>query len=266
MSSLTFLLPVLVSMMIGAIGGTDYCALQATLCEWNVKQEHIGCNPETSFGPACGSDREFFELDPSMQQAIVSKHNQLRSQIATGSLPGFPPAVRMGTMVWDDELALLASYLARTCIFKHDDCRNTERFDAAGQNLRIASQSVGNTSEIVGMMEDGIQSWFDEYKITPIQYINSYPENYNGPHIGHFTQIVADRANRVGCAIVRFFEAPWHNFLFVCDYSVSNILSEPIYRSGPMASECTTGENPNYPGLCNEGEEIKPTFYYNYRK
>jgi len=35
---------------------------------------------------------------------IVEEHNKRRNFIASGSLPGYYPATRMATMVWDEEL------------------------------------------------------------------------------------------------------------------------------------------------------------------
>lgn len=52
----------------------------------------------------------------------------------------------------------------------------------------------------------------------------------------------------------------WNGFIevfVICDYSVSNIDGDPVYVPGPTASQCKTGTNPKYPGLCSENEEYE---------
>lgn len=82
--------------------------------------------------------------------------------------------------------------------------------------------------------------------------------------IGHFTVMVADKNNRVGCAVARFTQAGQSGgqktSLTACNYSYTNLSGLPIYRKGPVASECKTGTNPRYPALCsvNEPSNYKP--------
>lgn len=60
-----------------------------------------------------------------MQQVIIDAHNKNRNDLAMGNTPNYEPAVRMGTLRWDEELANLALLNARTCEFAHDQCRTT---------------------------------------------------------------------------------------------------------------------------------------------
>lgn len=78
---------------------------------------------------------------------------------------------------------------------------------------------------------------------------------------GHFTLLVANRANAVGCAIIHYQAGgatPFASYL-VCDYSFNNVGGQPIYVKGPSTSNCQTGSNPNYPGLCSVNENIPAT-------
>lgn len=68
--------------------------------------------------------------------------------------------------------------------------------------------------------------------------------------------MVNERNNRVGCAVARFTDANGlGSTLLACNYAVTNVQNNPIYRAGPPASECIKGRNPNYTNLCAESEE-----------
>lgn len=77
--------------------------------------------------------------------------------------------------------------------------------------------------------------------------------------IGHFTQIVAMKAKYIGCAMSKFLSGDDYemNFYLVCNYSFGNMVSEPIYTSGPAASRCKSGRSITYKGLCNSTEDIQ---------
>lgn len=81
--------------------------------------------------------------------------------------------------------------------------------------------------------------------------------------IGHFTQIVYDRSNRIGCAISQYKESrkghpkePFFATLLVCNFAGQQITGSPVYKTGKPASGCKTGKNPKYPNLCNTNEQI----------
>lgn len=72
---------------------------------------------------------------------ILNVHNKLRNSLATGKVPGFNSAVRMGTMTWDDELAAMADLNIRRCTYGRD-CHNTPNYPFSGQNLASKPQSI----------------------------------------------------------------------------------------------------------------------------
>lgn len=158
---------------------------------------------------------------------------------------------------WDDELAKMAWYNAITCEFGHDSCRNTKTFPRSGQN--IAANSVQGTNVDFDKPSDIIttqtQSWFDEYTIADMSNIKSFHGSPAGD-IGHFTQLVHDKADRVGCALSQYIKpGGWYTTYYVCNYAETNVIGAEIYEDGPTASACKTGTNPNYPGLCSENEK-----------
>lgn len=80
--------------------------------------------------------------------------------------------------------------------------------------------------------------------------------------IGHFTQVVRDKAHAIGCAsskyLKEFENKEWNATLLVCNYSHNNpLIGDKVYVAGPTASACRTGTNPNYPGLCSELEQYQ---------
>uniref|UniRef100_A0A1Q3FTQ4 Putative scp-like extracellular protein n=1 Tax=Culex tarsalis TaxID=7177 RepID=A0A1Q3FTQ4_CULTA len=215
---------------------------------------HIACNGLTTLSPSCGHDAQEIYLDPSLVAIILDEHNRRRSQVATGQqsyAPGafYSQAARMATLQWDRELANIAAANARRCTFGHDTCRNTYSFPYAGQNIAISTNSrVSNGDQI----KRWIDSWYAEYRSANPGYLANFP---GGPvlfSIGHFTQMVSDRTDRIGCSLVSYQS----NKVFVCNYSFSNMLGQPIYVTGRACSMCRTGCNAAYPGLCNTNEVV----------
>ncbi len=76
--------------------------------------------------------------------------------------------------------------------------------------------------------------------------------------IGHFTQIVTDRATQIGCAIAKFTSGVFKSNLMACNYALTNMIGEKVYESGPSSAECSTGKNPVFSALCSEREPIDP--------
>ncbi|XP_029732953.1 antigen 5 like allergen Cul n 1-like [Aedes albopictus] len=234
----------------------NYC--KPSLCP--VQKPHIACNVTSKFGPKCGTIANIVPMNSTNVALIVSMHNLYRSVIAQGKLnytkqEYFPTAERMPTIQWDDELAYIAEANARHCVFEHDKCRNTEQLKSAGQNLAWISY-YGFFQTDAKLISQMINYWYREYIYADRSIISNYPKNYGGPAIGHFTAMVADRSNRIGCAMVSFEESPWMRKYLVCNYSITNIINQPVYKAGPTASKCVTGQNPDYAGLCSVDEVI----------
>ncbi|XP_055549625.1 venom allergen 3 homolog [Wyeomyia smithii] len=235
---------------------TNYC--DPSLCLAGTT--HIACNSSNTLSATCGAGATEVLLDSSLQALILDLHNEMRSTIATGnqnysSSSFYPQANRMATVVWSNELANIAAANARRCIYGHDQCRNTAAFKAAGQNIAILSY-YGMAFTTVDVITKMIVAWYAENAYATPAIIASYPKAYQGPTIGHFTQIVGDRVTQLGCSLVVWYTSPWTRQYLVCNYSITNIIGQPVYKSGPFCSQCTTGCNVNYPGLCPVNEVI----------
>lgn len=74
--------------------------------------------------------------------------------------------------------------------------------------------------------------------------------------------MVRDEAYEMGCAMVQFVKSRHRTSILVCDYSIGCIIGHPVYNSSAeIGSECKTGTNPRYDGLCSTDEVyVDPVF------
>lgn len=69
-----------------------------------------------------------------------------------------------------------------------------------------------------------------------------------------------DDSYKVGCSISKYSDGDSMTSLMACNYGVGNISGQPIYKDGATASECTSGTNPEYPGLCSADEVYEAVY------
>ncbi|XP_017871009.1 PREDICTED: venom allergen 5-like [Drosophila arizonae] len=238
-----------VALLLGVACGTDYCKKSCG------NSKNIGCNNNGAWGSACPSDRALVNLSAAERNVIVDKHNEYRNFIAGGGESKLSPACRMATMQWNDELAYLASLNVRSCEMRHDACHKTDSFEWAGQNL--AWIGYFNPLNTTANAISAVDMWYNEVSNAKQPHIDSFPANYKGPTIGHFTVLVADRNTHVGCAVSTYSVKgqSYKAFLMACNYATTNIIDVKIYNScSAPASKCTTGVNPQYKFLCSTKE------------
>ena len=158
--------------------------------------------------------------------------------------------------MWNKELADLAETNARSCIYKHDECRNTDTFPFAGQKIAKMTSNP-NFMPLESTLKQLFNGWFNEYKFANMGFINQMLRDRPGPDTGHFTQLVGDRANSVGCSVTMYSNADGKNIQFVCNYALTNMDKEPIYKKGKPCSACFNGQcMSNYGGLCDPVKNI----------
>lgn len=222
-----------------------------------VVHEHIGCNNNGTLSPLCG-DADLVDMNQRRINLLLDLHNAARNKIATGKLPGYKSAAAMSVVKWDSELEYLASLNVRTCRFKHDACRNTDRFSISGQNIGYMWQTrpIRSISRRIKFL---VGKWFFEYPDAGQEFIESYKNHPKGKLIGHFTQMVSDRVQRIGCAAIRYTAEPLlgYKFLITCNYDFANVAWQPVYVVGKAASNCTGRPSGRYPGLCDWDEDYQ---------
>jgi Cysteine-rich secretory protein family len=146
----------------------DYCKNQTESCKYQG-QVHFACNRSEDFAPTCSSIHDVVPMTQARIDTFLDIHNSLRSQVALGQLSGglngatFPPASRMSTLKWSEELSDLALMNAKQCKMQHDSCHNTAEFRFSGQNLGSSSTSINFKDPDVVIL--GLtNAWFNEYK------------------------------------------------------------------------------------------------------
>ncbi|XP_075544012.1 CRISP/Allergen/PR-1-like [Dermacentor variabilis] len=188
-------------------------------------------------------------------EEILRLHNNYRSQMALGLVPGFKPAANMHQLLWDAGLAEVAQAHADQCSEKryaeHDkkQARVTARFPRVGQNVGWRGENRNRSS---ATWSQRIKNWFDEYKDYPPEGIASFKVIRGPPRTGHFTQLMWGETRFVGCGYTFYRlenddNAKRYQTTQVCNYGPrGNILTEPVYSEGQPCSSCFTE------GFCNQ--------------
>lgn len=106
-----------------------------------------------------------------LRSLIVKFHNEYRNQLAGGVLmasnsKNFQSASRMREMVWDEELAYLASMHASSVSYKHTVCRSVLRFPVVGENLGIVFATAHRRS-VTEILKLTLQVMFLEHENVP---------------------------------------------------------------------------------------------------
>ncbi|EDW72384.2 uncharacterized protein Dwil_GK20747 [Drosophila willistoni] len=223
---------------------------------------HVACNNNGEFNENCSPDAAMINMKP-YRDFILHEHNKRRNFIASGSLPGYYPAARMATMIWDEELEYLATLNLKTCNLDHDDCHNSYRFRNLGQNLSGVDRFRNWPMNVTNLIEQSMGLWFGEYDVIDNSYITNFRVVNDLEKYGHFVETVVDRNTHVGCAMMRFTR-PDYPFLYIyntaCNYASVYAIGVPVYKVGEPASECKTGSNPSYPALCSAKEVFNPNY------
>ncbi|GAB0098729.1 hypothetical protein DMENIID0001_145180 [Sergentomyia squamirostris] len=239
----------LIAAVCGAAQAIDWCAMEAQYCG---TKEHIACEPN-SF--KMGTDvRNIQRVDiwSEIQWTIVERHNMYRRRVASGQEPGLSSASKMRQMSWNDDLAYVANAHAKHANFEHDQCRDFDEFPQSGQNLAIGWSSQPFTN-FTAALQDHVDMWYeDEMPIVRdrmLSCVDKFTGTPNCLEAGHFTVMVKDSNNAVGCAAYTFEQLMdgnwWYTLLTTCNYADTNMQNSPIYARGAACSACS--------GSCSNG-------------
>ncbi|XP_066528098.1 peptidase inhibitor 16 [Hoplias malabaricus] len=161
------------------------------------------------------------QLSEDQKRQILQSHNIYRSQVN-------PPAADMISLVWGEELSLVAKAYSAKCIWDHNpDLQKNEM----GENLFISTGAF--------KLEKALSDWFEER--TDYDYDNNTcPED---KMCGHYTQMVWAKTTRVGCEVHFCQTVESLDFknasLLVCNYSpAGNVIGLKPYEKGAACSKC----------------------------
>jgi hypothetical protein len=154
-------------------------------------------------------------LDQANVRHIVDKHNELRNQIASGSVSPHPQAADMEKMYWDDELAQKASSwafeLANSQVPRSNPNGSTKSYPVVGENIFIHSYIL----EDEGLPFDlALEQMFSEHKKHAVPLTSSWKNEQNE----HFTQIIWHNSKRVGCGAAKRRSSYITEYFLVCNY------------------------------------------------
>ncbi|XP_053672319.1 antigen 5 like allergen Cul n 1-like [Anopheles nili] len=241
----------------------DFC--DKNICPPGKRNIGCGCIFSESYGPACaGKNAKLHKLTKYEKEQVLKMHNEMRNTVACGKLAPFPPAVRMVQLRIDVDLETLAECNVKTCKYGHDQCRNTDIYHYAGQN--IAKRTVcGRELKFTEVLNSSIHVWYAEHADANIEMLSKYPSHELRKPIGHFTLIVNDNVFFIGCALISYsvrindyFEETGEEcraYYFVCNYSFINLKGKATYNPGKKpASYCRTSKNKEHPCLCKVSE------------
>ncbi|KAK9892781.1 hypothetical protein WA026_021972 [Henosepilachna vigintioctopunctata] len=225
---------------------TDYCRVECP-----QYTTHSVCQRRNNCEPIRGCVA--IQSDDAFREHMVKAHNELRNNIANGSIKG--PygnigATNMNAISYDLELEFIASCWNNACYqLKHDDCRNTDRF-WVGQNIWWG---MGVNETIMA-----VSDWFNEiqYFLNP-NWLKSFMDvNYpnDGNPMGHFTQVIWAETKYIGCSRVRYGPNSRETQI-ICNYGpAGNVIGMSIYKmaedSSKIANDCSNGVNEHYTSLC----------------
>jgi hypothetical protein len=115
----------------------------------------------------------------------LTAHNQVRTSLNQGGLPGQPtPDPPLRPMMWDQGLADASKAYAEGCVWAHSSNRVN-----VGENLYASTNTASD-------IQDAVTAWSNEY----VDYSFSTGACTPGRQCGHYTQIVWQGSILVGCA------------------------------------------------------------------
>lgn len=137
---------------------------------------HPDCSLENQHTMCVAANKQSSRLFASgmtgwMRYQILLLHNRHRDNIALGLEPGQPSATNMRKMYWDYELERSAEVWARQCQKRHDECRNTIRFNVL-QNMDV--RAVLSRVTEAQLLADAVGAWFSGSRVLPPDHIWSF--------------------------------------------------------------------------------------------
>lgn len=133
----------------------------------SLKNQHTMCIAASKQSPRLFASG----MTTWMRYQIMLLHNRHRDNIAMGLEAGQPPATNMRKMYWDYELEKMAEVWARQCQKRHDECRNTIRFNVL-QNMDVRPV-VARVTE-AQLLADAVGAWFSGSRVLPPEHVWSF--------------------------------------------------------------------------------------------
>ncbi|CAH2985281.1 unnamed protein product [Chilo suppressalis] len=153
-----------------------FSELNITIRNYQEYCTHPDCSLENQHTLCIAANKQSPRLYASgmttwMRYQILLLHNRHRDNIAMGLEAGQPPAANMRKMYWDYELEEMAEVWARQCQKRHDECRNTIRFNVL-QNMDVRPV-VPRVTE-AQLLADAVGAWYSGSRVLPPGHVWSF--------------------------------------------------------------------------------------------
>lgn len=76
--------------------------------------------------------------------------------------------------MWNKDLAENALYTCKTCVYAHDQCRNTETYDDVGQNIAMYSTKAIKPIDYKVVITGILDSWLRQAENVHMKLIESF--------------------------------------------------------------------------------------------
>jgi len=196
-------------------------------------------------------------FSPWLQAALTAQEaaselaafNQVRSNVALGSVSGQPSAANMARLVWDADLAAVAQSWTDQCVFAHNPNRTSAYASRTGATGPVGENLYASSGTRAGALSGSVPAWASEV----VNYNYAANTCANGQVCGHYTQVVWATTLRVGCGITFCPTMPFSNAqVITCDfYPAGNFVGQRPYVAGTPGSACPPGLPQVVAGLCS---------------
>ncbi|CAI5450738.1 unnamed protein product [Caenorhabditis angaria] len=167
------------------------------------------------------------------QNAIVNRHNSLRTRIANGILDingvQHGPASNIRLLRWNNTLARTAEIHANSKPTGHSKGAINGEY---GENLWWATKS----SPILNPHNSGAtacEAWQSE--LTK----HGWPTNLYSKNIARATQMAWAETDQIGCGAAVYKEGKVYKIAIVCQYTPKgNLPGMAVYKKGPTGKDC----------------------------
>ncbi|XP_016971003.2 venom allergen 5.01 [Drosophila rhopaloa] len=223
--------------------------------------QHVLCKDNGKFQSTCPRDATAtVKMSQDMINIIVDKHNDFRNKFA-GGIGNHARAARMTTMQWDSRLATVADALVRQCQPIRDQCSRTKKYPHTEVSYSLEKYFCMTTKKNALIKQ--LELWFDPNSKEDAKKLFLSLKEQEQEFSKNYFQVIRDRTNRVGCAIVEFIKPSLVHQLLKCVYNCGVSLCEdnnnPVYEQtdNEATGECKRGSNMNYKNLCHKDELVK---------
>ncbi len=157
-------------------------------------------------------------------------HNEVRIKLNSGGYPNQPiPNPKLNLFTWSDEIAENAQAYSDQCNFSHSPSSSRPGWN---ENIYASSASFGSDEAAVSA---AVELWASEEENYTYDLLTE--GNFSG--VGHYTQIIWESTNRVGCGVTFCFNLQGVSFngtFVVCQYEpAGNVLNTYPYQQSSTA-------------------------------